>query len=295
MKRVHSFSRIRKSVVVHGVARSELGGQRSRLITSVGTGRVTEQAEKRFLEWRRENGLDLDGPYLRAEVTEFLDEFAETHGQSALDATRLGIGRVLGIRFPNVTSLQETVRRGRAVTWEEVRKIVQHQSGRNVLATLIAFDGGLRASELLTIARVGEIEPSAHRTWPESMFLGREDCVTMMVAGKGGLRRPVAVARPLAEALETYRRPQPVSIADRGVFHESFYDLGGGQAFSQSFSDASRKAVAASMGAHGLRHGFAQRRVTTLTAHGFEFMRAIQLVSIELGHFRPVLAYQTPR
>jgi integrase len=289
------ISEIRKSIAVHGVPKAALGEDRRVVITSIGTERSGVQAERRFLEWRADNGLDLDGPYIRAEVMEFLHEFGETHGQSALDATRMALGRVLSLKLPPMLSLVETVRRGRATRPEELKLIVAHQHDRNALASLIAWDAGLRAIELLTLRRHGEHAVSAHRNWPQTMFLGRQDTEKMVVTGKGGLRRTVSIARCLVAELEKWRRPAPVTIEDRGVRYQSFYCVGGGQAFSQSFSRASLTALGASTGAHGLRHGYAQRRVSELRALGWEFMDAIQLVSVELGHFRPILGYYQPR
>jgi integrase len=127
------------------------------------------------------------------------------------------------------------------------------------------------------------------------MFLGREHYVRMVVTGKGGLRRPVALARPLVEALERRRLSEAGKKTDRGVHRERMYEIGGGQRLSQSFSYASQTALGYSLGLHGLRHGFAQRRVRELMALGYDFMTAVHLVSIEMGHFRPVLAYYKKR
>lgn len=295
MSKSNMISDIRKSVALHGVPKSELGELRRTIITSIGTERVTIQAERRFLEWRKENGLGLDGPYLKAEVMEFIQEYAEMHVQSDVDTTRIALGRVLSLRLPPVESLIEIVRTGRAARWEEVKAAASHQSDPNAVSTLIALDAGLRAVELHTLRRADETEPSRHRVWPSTLFLGRHDVIRMIVTGKGGLRRPVALSRCLADALETRRRPEPVNIVDRGVRLQSYYGIGGGQAFSQSFSDASLRGLGTSCGAHGLRHAYAQRRVRELMALNYEFMQAIKLVSIELGHFRPILAYYQPR
>ncbi|MFP3567714.1 hypothetical protein [Paraburkholderia sp. SIMBA_030] len=295
MSKSKTISEIRKSIALHGVPKSELGENRRVIITSIGTERVTVQAERRFLEWREENGLDLDGPYLEREVMEFMQEYAEIHVQSDVDTTRIALSRVLSLWLPPVESLIETVRQGRATQWDEVTAIASHQHEKNALATLIAYDAGLRASELTMLRRWDEIEPSGHRTWCESMFLGREDVVLMVSPGKGGLRRPAALSRCLADALEKRRRSTPGIIIDRGVRRESVYDIGGGQAFSQSYSSASLRALGHSTGAHGLRHAYAQRRVRELMALGYEFMQAVQLVSVELGHFRPIFEYFQPR
>ncbi|MFB9126542.1 site-specific integrase [Paraburkholderia dipogonis] len=295
MTKSNTLSEIRKSIALHGVPKSTLKQDRRVVITSVGTERVTGQAERRFLEWREENGLALDGPYLRVEVVEFLQDYAELHEQSNLDATRIALGRLLSMKLSPVASLIETVRQGRATRWDEVTAIAARQREHNALSTLIANDAGLRAIELFALRRADEQTPSAHCNWPATMFLGRHDVVVMIVTGKGGLRRPIALARCLAEELEKRRRPEPVIVVDRGVHYESYYDIAGGQAFSQSFSDASQRALGASTGAHGLRHAYAQRRVRELMALGYEFMAAIQLVSRELGHFRPIFAYYQPR
>jgi integrase len=272
-----------------------LGADRRVIITGIGTERVTEQAERRFLEWRGENGLTLDGPFLQSEVIEFLEDFGELHSQASLDTTRLALGRLLSLKLAPVASLIETVQQGRATRWDEIHAIIARQRWRNGLSTLAAHDAGLRAVELHTLRRADEQAPSEHRTWPATMFLGRHDAVVMIVTGKGGLRRQVSLARPLAEELEKRRRAAPVVIVDRNVRYESYYDIGGGQAFSQSYTDASLSALGASCGAHGLRHAFAQRRVRELMALGYELMAAIQLVSHELGHFRPVFAYYQTR
>lgn len=295
MSRVRVFSTIRESITVHGVARSEIGADRPAVITSVGTGRTTEQAEKRFMEWRRENFLCLDGPYLKAEAEEFLFEYAERHRQSSLDATRLGLSRVLGIRLKHVPSLIDTVKDGRAITWNEVQRVIEHQRDWNALSTLVAFDAGLRAAELDALRREDELAPSPHRTWAATMFIGREHYVRMVVTGKGGLRRAVALARPLAEAIEARRLSEAGNKTDRGVHRQPMYHIGGGQRLSQSFTYASLTALGHSLGFHGLRHGFAQRRVGELMGLGYEFMTAVHMVSIELGHFRSVLDYYRPR
>lgn len=291
MSRDGVFSTIRESITIHGVARSEIGPYRPAVITSVGTGRITEQAERSFKHWRRENGLSLNGPFLKEEAEEFLFEQAETLSQSTVDATRLGLSRVLGIRLAYVSSLVETVKQGRAVTWEEVRLIIRRQRERNGLSTLVCFDGGLRACEIDTLRRADELEPSQHRTWPATMFRGRKDYIEMTVTGKGGLRRRVALTCPLVEALESHRLTAVDKRRDRGVDRERCYQIGGGQSLSQSFSYASSVALGYSLGLHGLRHAFAQRRVRELANLGYEFMTAVKMVSVEMGHFRPILQY----
>jgi integrase len=127
--------------------------------------------------------------------------------------------------------------------------------------------------------------PSPHRTWSKERFLGRTDYEVFLVIGKGGLKREVAISQELAEELRKRKRLQPVVIRDREINHVSYFDIGGGQALSASFSRASKLSLGWSRGLHGLRHSFAQNRLRTL----IELLgpqRALQILSEELGHFR---------
>jgi integrase len=127
------------------------------------------------------------------------------------------------------------------------------------------------------------------------LFVFEDDFVIYSVEGKGGLRRHVAVPVHLADKLETYRLPGGGQIVkrDRKIDYTTRYDLASGQAFSQSFSTASKKALGFSTGAHGLRHSYAQRRLKILKKNGLDTKTAMSILSQELGHFRSgiVLAY----
>lgn len=74
-------------------------------------------------------------------------------------------------------------------------------------------------------------------------------------------------------------------VRDRSADLDSFYDLLNGQAFSDAFSSLSSGVLGFSYGAHGLRHGFAQRRRDELLCMGLSFDEALEVLSQELGHF----------
>ena len=116
-------------------------------------------------------------------------------------------------------------------------------------------------------------------------FAGR-DGVIYTVAGKGGLVREVLLPHRLAECLEERRLDAPAPIVDRSVRYLQRYDVGGGHAFSASFSRASVEALGKSRGAHGLRHRYAQERMRELMRHA-EYRLALAIVSEKMGHLRP--------
>lgn len=75
-------------------------------------------------------------------------------------------------------------------------------------------------------------------------------------------------------------------VRDREIYYQSNYDVGFGQALSESFSAASHKALGWSNGFHGLRHSYAKRRLSIMLASGVRPLLALKILSQELGHFR---------
>ena len=74
---------------------------------------------------------------------------------------------------------------------------------------------------------------------------------------------------------------------DRGIFYQSFYNVGGGQLWSNSFSSAANRCLGWSEGAHGVRHSYAQERMEELQKQGLSRSLSLETVSQEMGHFRP--------
>ena len=232
--------------------------------------------------------------YLRSRAAEV--------GQKTLDMERQAIQAIMvnvtgqlppGATLPVVKSTEPHRPKPRAYSPAQVRAVAERQDARNALATEIVHSSGIRAHELLTLGRPDEQPPDDRRersrltgTDAEGMkFAGREG-VIYTVAGKGGLVREVMLPTRLAERLEERRLDAPVPVVDRGVRYLQRYDLGGGHAFSASFSRASVEALGKSRGAHGMRHAYAQQRMRELMHHA-EHRLALAVVSEELGHLRP--------
>lgn len=255
-------------------------------VRSIRTARNYEQALSGLTAWLQINRLgslrDLD----RDTALRYLDERAEMVRQPTLDQDRQAIQALLGERLPRVRSELETALSGRAYTRDQITAIVAAQSDRHALATELAAACGLRAHELQTLRRVDEQQPSNHRTWRSDLHAGRNGQL-YVVTGKGGLRRSVLVPVDLADRLEARRLSQPVLVIDRGIKYETRYDIGGGQAWSASFSDASKRVLGWSAGAHGCRHSYAQVRMDELQGAGYRYQDALLVVSQEMGHFRP--------
>ena len=265
-------------------------------IHSVGTARSYQQALTRVAEWMRENrnykGLLQLTPQ---EAQEYLETRALSVRQKTLDQDRQAM-QVLPLidKLPRVHSdpaLRPTplATDGRAYTPQQVDIIAQAQTPRNALATRIAYASGLRAHELLSLLPASERPAAAHRSrdWTPDRFEGRGEVRLYTVEGKGGLVREVALPPELALQLEACRLERPERVTDRGVHCTRHYDLGGGNAWSKSFSAASKNELGWSTGAHGLRHSYAQMRLGELQGSGHGYDSALATVSQELGHFRP--------
>mgnify|MGYP000346569713 CR=1 FL=1 len=264
-------------------------------LRSVGTVRNYEQALTRVAEWaqqeRVEGGLKGMTPEL---AVSYLEQRGLDVGQKTLDMERQAVQCMMqnvtgtlapGERLPIVKAETQQILEARAYTPLQAALIAAAQTERNGLATEIAHAAGLRAHELLTLARRDE-RAADPRPALDTKWQGRSG-ERYTVQGKGGLVREVLIPSRLAERLEATRRDEPARITDRGVHYESRYDIGGGQRWSNSVSAASERTLSWSTGAHGLRHSYAQERMTELQRGGLPRDQALTVVSQEMGHFRP--------
>lgn len=256
-------------------------------IHSVRTAQAYTQVLKSFTGFIQENRLG-DLKSATPEIAQaYLAERQESGlSQKTLDQDRQAIQCHLAQPLERVQALNKTELTGRSYTTAQIREIVAHQSGKNALSTELTHAAGLRASELQTLRLAAERPASSHRTWSTERFTGR-DGVRYTVQGKGGLIREVAVPRELAARLEAARLDVPKAATDRGVHYWQHYDIGGGKNWSTSFARVSESRLGWSNGGHGLRHSFAQERMSELQGAGFCYKDALATVAQELGHFSP--------
>lgn len=269
-------------------------------LKSVRTASNYQQALTQVAEWIKQEYRDGRGPgdlksMLPADAITYLEQRGQDVGQSQLNMERQAVqmmmqhlnGRLAqDERLPVVKSERDEALESRAYTQWQVSEITAHQTPHNALATQIAAAAGLRAHELLTLRLAAE-RPADERPAREEKFAIR-DGERYTVVGKGGLCREVLIPHGLAQQLETLRHAEPQRITDRGVFYRSHYAIGGGNAWSASFTRASGRALEWSTGAHGVRHSYAQQRMEELQlAAGLSYRDALEVVSQEMGHFRP--------
>jgi integrase len=268
---------------------------KSRAIASIGTSRNYADGLARFGEWLRDNRcgpLDQAASISRAE--RFLAERAKAVGQKTLDRDRQAVEALLRhngklderCRLPMVRSEKQQVLKPRAYSPDQVHAIKARMAPHNQLGMEIAHAAGLRAHELFTLARLDEATADERKADP-SKFLGLENFTRYLTTGKGGLTREVAIPNRLAERLEALRLDEPRTRRDREILYQQRYGVGGGRALSQSFTDASKAALGYSTGLHGLRHSYAQQRHFELQLLTGDPEKALEVVSQELGHFRP--------
>lgn len=253
-------------------------------IHSLGTARGFKQSLKGTAAFMQENRLG-DLRNLTVDIAhQYLEARASSVSQKTLDLDRQAMQMHLGQKLEVVKSERETQLSTRSYTASQVERIVSAQSERNGLATQVAHNAGLRAHELLTIRPAPERQASTHREWSADRFAGREG-VRYTVEGKGGLIREVLLSKDLANRLEATRLTEPRQVVDRGINYTQHYDIGGGRAWSQSFSAASQRELGFSNGAHGLRHSYAQERLDELQGRGMNYEDAKATVAQEVGHF----------
>lgn len=259
-------------------------------VHSLGTARTYVDSLKQVTEFIAERRLDPTGKGLAGltlEIAQMYLEFrAQLVGQNQLNKDRQSMQIQLGEDIPVIKSELEQALQSRAYTQQQILLVADAQTFKHSFATRVAADAGLRAHELLTLLPIDERSVSAHRKWTDERFAGRNNVTRHTVVGKGGLIREVAIASELSAQFESLRLATPRMVTDRDIYYEQHYNIGGGKQWSNSFSKAAQRELGWSSGAHGLRHTYAQARMTALQSMGFRYEPALSIVSQEMGHFR---------
>ncbi|WP_338049498.1 hypothetical protein [Parashewanella hymeniacidonis] len=180
-------------------------------LRSVGTVRNYEQALNRVAEYCKQNqvkggliGLSAD------QAITYLEYRGQLIGQKALDMERQAIQAMMTHVTSKLQNKQKlTVIRSeksqslnsRAYTYKQSQLISEAQTAKHSLATEIALHAGLRAHELLTLAKVEE-RPASKRPSSSSKWKGREG-VIYTVHGKGGLIREVLLSKLYPNSLKS--------------------------------------------------------------------------------------------
>lgn len=224
---------------------------------------------------------------------QYLTDRAVEVGQKTLDMERQAIQAMMqnvsGKLAENKTlaviqSEHAQILNSRSYAPHQIQMVMEHQREKNALSTEICYAAGVRTHEMYTLLPRAERDPSDRPALAEK-FSQREGII-YTVEGKGGLIREVLIPHHLAERLEARRLEQPVQIIDRGVIYSSHYDVNGGHRLSIAFNRASNAALGWSRGIHGTRHSYAQERMDELRKE-MPWHIALEVVSQELGHFRP--------
>ena len=291
------MSKFAKHVDTHAVAVKQAANVMKQIqgkhLTSVGT--VRNYEERLVIVAKYANTHFHCG--LRAltvkQALQYLTDRATEVGQKTLDMERQAIQSMMQYvtgalgktdKLNVIKSEHSQILSCRSYTSEQVSLIAHAQTERNALATEIAHAAGLRAHELYTLRPRSERQPDLRPTLQEK-FSGRGG-KHYTVKGKGGLVREILIPHHLAERLEGYRLEKPLPIDDRGIHYIHYYDINGGNRWSSSFSTASNRILNWSTGAHGLRHSYAQERMNELQKT-MPYEKALEVVSQEMGHFRP--------
>lgn len=268
--------------------------RRTGQVAGLGTARTYADGLKTLHDWMRQSGGGSLQELSIKRARQFLSERAGQVSQSTLDRDRQAIQALLqqtgklraDQRLQVIQAERQQKLEPRAYSPEQVLAIRDRMAPHNALGLEIAHAAGLRAHELLTLARPDEASPD-HRPADPEKFAGHEDHSRYIVTGKGGLAREVSIPNHLAERLEALRLEQPRTVRDRGILYQQRYALGGGQALSQAFGAASKAVLGYSTGLHGVRHSYAQQRHHEAQQRLGDPERALRVVSQELGHFRP--------
>jgi len=278
------------------------GNKNDGLIHSSGSLRIAKQAFKLCSAFCREYGFKQEkfNNITKDTVEKYLQHRATEIQQKQLNVERGFLNKHLGrihnkeVQIPFIKSTKpEPVIKNKSYSHDHIKRLI-HQAkvdgNRDLAASIVlTYKTGMRAEELFTIQPPGIGQASPHRKedWKPEIYTGRESWVSCFIdKGKGGLDREVRYTDEITPYLESRLRNEPEKVFDknRETSYTSHYKLLAGQKFSAAFTKLSQKVFGWSIGAHALRHSFAQARLIELKNH-FPHEFARQVLAQELGHF----------
>lgn len=240
------------------------------------------------------------------QVQEYLDHRATQVGCRQINQDFLAVCLIPGIGRDDLDKPRSLIGFGRkaieprALTHDATRMVIESLPERHRFSGELAAAYGLRAGELLTIRRFEDLdrmdrndrtilEKMGRHVWDEDRFHGQEG-VRYVVVGKGALPRVRIFTHQHSDRLENQLRlPEPRAVSDRTPRYPvvQHYNLTGGKKFSEAWTNASRRVLGESLGAHCVRHGYAIDRMEYHRGRGLDFDAAYALTAQELGHFDP--------
>jgi len=272
-------------VTAHGMSRKEARTYEFAPVVSIATERITRGVITRVVRWLRTDRNKDWHQAIGADFTDYLIERSGCVKQATLDVDRLAIERVTRKKVEFAVSTVPTIQVPRAYSNLQIEVLSEVAEPRLALSLRICGDSGVRAEELLTLGPTTAIHEDT-RPWVPDRFAGRSGAFEIFcVVGKGGLKRRVAVRQCLAVEIKSAQLASPRIYVDRELRLKQYFDLLGGQNFSQAFSSLSMRALGFSNGGHGLRYSFAQRRLHELQLAGLSWDLSLDVLTQELGHF----------
>jgi integrase len=253
-------------------------------IRSIATSWKYQGNTERFIDWLHGKKRIFIEDLTEDIAEEYLRFLGKTLSQKTVDGYRQAIKKTFDLDLQYVLSDIPTTLVARAYSDAQIDMLITHADSELKTSIRAAADGGLRAVELLTIARPTDMSEH-HRPWVPERFSGRKHDEDFVVKGKGGLKRAIKIKTEIAAEVYQKRLDIPVTVTQRKIRYHRRYTLLGGHSFSLEFSRLSSKVFGWSNGAHGLRHSFAKKRLQSLQKMGFIYQDALLILSQELGHF----------
>jgi hypothetical protein len=168
-------------------------------------------------------------------------------------------------------------------TRSQVSEIAQIQTGKNRLATWLAFEAGVKPSEIASLRPPECRTVDTERASEGRLFLGREDVFIYSVDNGQGEARHIAVSAQLHRKLEKAWLGCPKRVEEDDLSHLCGYNIGYGHAWVQSFTECSEIALGYSHGTQGLRHSYIVERFFELLMHGTGHGERVDIVGLETG------------